>query len=87
MGGGGGGPLAAFTAGDDISSSESSRTSEKSKSHKWNSRCRQPFLSSSQCKSFSDTLISCTLGDFSIVGLFIISVRNVHLKLDLLNII
>lgn len=75
-GGGGGGPLAVLTAGHNISSSESCRRSEKSRSHRWNSRSRQPFFSSSQCKSFSETLISCIFGDFSIVGLLITSETN-----------
>lgn len=66
-GGGGGAP------GIGSSSSESCLSSEKSRSHRKYSRFRQPFFNSSQCKSFSDILISCTFGVKSMVGLFMTS--------------
>lgn len=76
-GGGGGGPFPMFAAGDNRSSSESWRRSEKSKSQRWNSLLRHPCLSSSQCNSFSETLISCTFGDFSMLGLLITSTKGI----------
>lgn len=57
-GGGGGGPFIALTTGDIVSSSESSRKSEKSRSQRWNSLFKQPCRNSSQCNSFSDIFIS-----------------------------
>lgn len=77
-GGGGGGPVDAFTLWDNVSSSESWRKSEKSRSHRWYSRLRHLCLNSSQWSSFSDILISWTLGDFSTLGLFMTSVKKLR---------
>lgn len=54
------------------SSSDSYFRSEKSRSQRWYSRLRQPLRSSSQWRSFSETLTSC-FGGSSIVGLLITS--------------